>query len=363
MLRISLIIFFNSCLLCLTNAQDKIRGVCWVAGDSITNLNFEPLIDNNIEWISQTPFGFMAAYDDPSVRFDSGDRNHHWGDSDYGLIYTAQMAKSCGLKTILKPHIWMRTNTGKWRSDIEMGSEADWDKWFEEYEAMIIHYAKVAERGEMEAYCIGTELLIPSTQYPERWRAIIKNIRKVYSGQLTYAANFYKEYENIEFWDDLDFIGVQAYFPLVNNQSPSKKELVKAWKKPMKQMAKLARKYNKQVVFTEAGYRNTADAAIEPWLWPSQVNGENVTVSDEVQATCYEALFEALWAEEWFGGIYIWKWFHGGHQFTALDDYWAHREKRRKEYMGDKYKPGMSVRFSPQGKAAERVMAHWFGRP
>lgn len=344
----------------LANSQDKIKGVCWVAGDSITNINFEPLINNNIDWISQTPFAYMEDYDQPNIRWSGGNKRHHWGESDYGLIYTSQMAKSCGIKTILKPHVWMRTNEGKWRSDIAMKTDEDWEKWFNNYEAFILHYAKVAEEGEMEALCIGTELLQPTTKHPNRWRAMIKNIRKVYSGQLTYAGNFYKEYENIEFWDDLDFIGIQAYFPLTKNESPSKKELIKAWRKPIKAMTKLAKKFKKPIVFTEIGYKNTADAAIEPWIWPSQVDKEIVNISDEVQANCYEALFEALWHEEWFGGIYVWKWFHGGHRFT-LDDFWAYREERRKKYMGDKYTPGMSVRFSPQGKIAEKVIAKWFG--
>ncbi len=362
MSRIGLIIFIICCACNLSLCQDKIKGVCWVAGDSITNINFEPLINNNIEWISQTPFAWMGEHDEPSVKFSSGNSKHHWGESDYGLIYTAQMAKSCGIKTILKPHIWMRTRSGKWRSDIEMNSEAAWDQWFSDYEAMILHYAKVAEEGEMEALCIGTELLIPTTKHPDRWRSMIKNIRKVYSGQLTYAGNFYKEYENIEFWDDLDFIGIQAYFPLVKNESPTKRELIKAWRKPIKAMNKLSKKFNKPIVFTEIGYKNTTDSAIEPWIWPSRVDNDKITISDEVQATCYEALFESLWDKEWFGGVYIWKWFHGGHSFT-LEDYWANREARRKKYMGDKYTPGMGIRFSPQGKIAEQVIAKWFGLP
>jgi len=342
-------------------SQGKVRGVCWVAEDSITNINFEPLINNNVDWISQTPFAWMGEYDEPSVKFDGDRKRRNWGGSDYGLIYTAQMAKSCGVKTILKPHIWMSTRSGKWRSDIEMNSPHEWDLWFNDYEAMILHYAAVAEEGEMEALCIGTELLIPSTEHTDRWRIIIKKIRKVYHGQLTYAANFYKEYDNIEFWDDLDFIGIQAYFPLTKKKSPTKKELVKAWKRPMKKMAKLSRRFNKPIVFTEIGYKNTADAAIEPWIWPSNVDEEKLEISDSVQATCYEALFEALWDADWFGGVYIWKWFHGGHRFT-FEDYWAHREERRKQRMGDEYRPGMGVRFSPQGKAAERVMAHWFSK-
>lgn len=362
MSRISLIIWMSIWSMLTIDAQDKVRGVCWVGSDSITNINFEPLIKNNVEWISLTPFAYMRQYDAPSIEFNGANDGRHWGESDRGLIFTSQLAKSCGIKTILKPHIWMSTRTGKWRSDIAMNSKEDWDQWFAEYESMIMHFARVAEDGEIAALCIGTELLQPSTKHPDRWRSMIKKIRNVYNGQLTYAANFHKEYEGVEFWDDLDFIGVQAYFPLVRKRSPSKKELIKAWRKPIKNMKKLSKKFNKQIVFTEVGYKNTTDTAIEPWVWPNNVDKTTVTISDDVQATCYEALFEALWGEEWFGGIYIWKWFHGGHRFT-VEDYWAYREERRKKRMGDNYEPGLGIRFSPQGKPAEKVIEQWFSKP
>lgn len=342
-----------------TVAQDKIKGVCWVARDSITNTNFEPLIDSNVEWISQTPFGYMPAYDSPEIRFSGGDNKHNWGESDYGLIYTAQLAKSCGIKSILKPHIWLRTKTGKWRSDIEMKSDEEWNEWFDNYSKMILHYAAVAEKGEMDAFCIGTEFLQATTKQPKQWRKLIAEIRKIYKGQVTYAANFYKEFEQVEFWDDLDFIGVQAYFPLAQNKLPNKSQLTKSWKPHIKKLKTISKKFNKTIVFTEVGYRNTSDASVEPWLWPSQVNFDDIKISNETQALCYEAMFEALWDEDWFGGLYIWKWFHGGHKMT-LDEYFKRRQERYKKRIKDYNDLQALIHFSPQGKPAQEVMARWF---
>lgn len=364
MFRVGLTICCLISFLAALTAQEKIKGVCWVAGDSITNINFEPLINNGVDWISQTPFAWMGAHDSPELRFDGNRRSngYGWGESDYGLIYTSQIAKSCGIKVILKPHIWLRARGGKWRSDISMNSKADWDTWFQNYEKMILHYAVIAEQGEMEALCIGTELLIPSTKYPDRWREIIKKIRRLYSGQLTYAGNFHKEYDKIEFWDDLDFIGVQAYFPLTKKEYPNKSDLLKGWKQHSKKLKKVAKKFKKPVVFTEVGFKNTADAAIEPWLWPSQVDEDNLKISDDTQAVCYEAMFEALWNEEWFGGVYIWKWFHGGHRFATLKEYFEWREERRNVRRKENYKERPQIYFTPQYRPAEQVMARWFSK-
>jgi hypothetical protein len=59
---------------------------------------------------------------------------------------------------------------------------------------------------------------INTTEREDEWRALISNIRKVYSGKLIYAANFHEEYEHVKFWDALDYIGVQAYFSLAIKQ-------------------------------------------------------------------------------------------------------------------------------------------------
>jgi len=106
----------------------------------------------------------------------------------------------------------------------------------------------------LEGLCIGTELYITTTQHEQKWRNIIKEIRKVYSGQLTYAANFHKEYEEIKFWDALDYIGVQAYFALTNKENPSLKELRKGWIPHHRRLKQFHEKWQKPIVFTEIGY-------------------------------------------------------------------------------------------------------------
>ncbi len=96
--------------------------------------------------------------------------------------------------------------------------------WFSNYEKFILHYAELAEKNHLDILCIGTELqkTIPKEK---EWRSLIKKIRYVYHGPLTYAANFYVEFEKITFWDELDYIGIQAYFPLSKSNDPMLSEL------------------------------------------------------------------------------------------------------------------------------------------
>ena len=336
----------------------KIRGVCWVAGDSVVSGNFDNLVDNHVEWISQTPFGWQNGIDNPVIGFDN--HNSLWGERDEGLIHTAKLAHSKGIKVMLKPHIWVKNANGKWRSDIHMNSKTDWESWFDHYQAMIMHYARIAEQGNMESLCIGTELLHPATKFPEKWRKIIQDIRSVYTGKLTYAANFYQELEGITFWDALDAIGVQGYFPLVKEKNPSESSLVEAWKPHIRLLESIHQKYGKPVIFTEIGYRNSEDAGIEPWIWPRQLD-ENVLPSDQTQENCFHALFRSVWRKNWFHGLFVWKWFHPGYKHNSYAEWLEYRIKRRNAYRKNhNIKARQYITFSPQGRPAEKVIQNHF---
>ncbi len=103
-------------------AAQKMRGVNWVAGDSITLEQLQELQSHNVTWIAQTPFGWQKAYNSPEVR-QSRDERVYWGERDSGVIHTTKLAKQLGIKTLLKPHIWlMERDSGKWLGDIQMQS-------------------------------------------------------------------------------------------------------------------------------------------------------------------------------------------------------------------------------------------------
>lgn len=311
----------------------KQKGVCWVASrEKVTGEHFTALVDHHVNWISQTPFGWQRKADSAAIQFetkasDGKTRGVMWGESDEGIIETTRLAKAKGIKTLLKPHLWVR---GSWPGEISMKSEAEWIQWFSDYEKFILHYAKLAEQQKIEVLCIGTELSKAALKEAQ-WRVLIQKIRKVYRGKLTYAANFHNEFEHVKFWDQLDFIGIQAYFPLTTKNNPTLEELNAGWNKHCKIMESVSQKFKKPVVFTEIGYRSTNDAAIEPWVWPQNLSDKAIP-SEEVQAVCYEAFFKSVWNKPWMGGVYFWKWYpSGGRRMAEID-------------------------FTPQGKKAQEVL-------
>jgi hypothetical protein len=311
----------------------KHQGVCWVAGrEVVSDKEVAALTRNHVTWISQTPFGWQQSATTPEVVLNTGSNPVWWGESDEGIRATTQLARAAGIQTILKPHIWVRKG---WPGDICMNSEGEWQQWFAQYERFILHYAELAEQERIPILCIGTELHRTVGRESE-WRALISKIRACYAGQLTYAANFHLEFEEVAFWDALDYIGVQAYFPLSKNVNTSVAELQKNWRAHTRSIEAVSRKFGKPVLFTEIGYKSTLDAAVEPWRWPQESDANQI--SEEVQARCYQAFFNEVWPQPWLAGAYFWKWYPDG------STRWA------------------AVDFTPQGKMAEAVLRTGFAR-
>jgi hypothetical protein len=280
----------------------KMRGVCWEAGRRIGGEALDPLKAVGVDWISETPFGWSASPHDPDVALSGGAFQGYWGmwgESDDGLAETARLARARGIKTLLKPHVWVRS--GEWVGETEMKTEEDWRRWFAAYEAFILHYAALAEREGMDGLAIGTELPKTSKRTAD-WRRIVARVRETYHGPLTYCANWH-EAEDVGFWDALDFVGVQAYYPLVASEHPKPEEIRAAWVPIVARLGALAKRTGRRIVFTEVGYRSLAGCLSEPWKW-----GAEGTVDLDLQRDAYREMFGCLWDQPWFGGTFVWKW-------------------------------------------------------
>jgi hypothetical protein len=318
---------------------EKQRGVCWVAGPNpISEKDFLPLVKANVKWINQTPFAFQKDLADPNLVFFT-EKHVWWGERDEGIRITTKLANKFGIKTMLKPHIWLhRSSTGGWRAEIAMENEESWQQWFDNYRKFILHHAALAQANKIEIFCIGTELYLTIRHREADWRKLIKDVREIYHGKITYAANWHKEFEEVKFWDQLDFIGIQAYFPLSNKNYPQLKELIEGWQPHIRKIEEVQKRYQKSVIFTELGYKSVENTASKPWEWIRPFTGNPNQADLKLQANCYEAFFQSLWEKKWFNGVYFWKW------FPEVD-----RSGGRK-----------NRDFSPQDKPAEKILAKWF---
>jgi hypothetical protein len=224
--------------------------------------------------------------------------------TDADLIHAMNRAHSLSLKVMLKPHLDLWKDPSHWRGEIglEFDSETQWKEWFSSYWGFIEHYAALADEKGADQFCVGTELAGTSGRDPD-WRRVVSGIRALYSGPIAYAANHSGEEVSLTWWDAVDFIGVDAYYPLANTNTPTHRELMAAWKPHIEQLAALAAKWQKPLLLTEIGYRSLDGAASQPWNW--QISGE---VDLGEQAMCYRAAIDAFSPQPWLSGIFWWDW-------------------------------------------------------
>jgi exo-beta-1,3-glucanase (GH17 family) len=236
--------------------------------------------------------------------------------TDADLMHVITQAHNLGMKVMLKPHLDLNNDPAHWRGQIGIAftTETEWEAWFASYRDFIAHYASLAQANGVEQFCVGTELL-GTTGREADWRQVIGDVRGLFSGPITYASNHSGEETSIQWWDAVDYIGVDAYYPLTAKNDPTLAELKAAWVTPTLALENLSKQHNRPIIFTEIGYRSVDGANQHPWEW--QAGG---TVDLQEQANCYRAALETFWGKPWFRGIYWWYWSTDPNQGGASDD-------------------------------------------
>jgi hypothetical protein len=310
-------------------------GVCWEGSPRpIQEGEIAPLAEIGMNAVSQTPFAWMKDPHRPELGWDLKGGGW-WGERAEGVAFLAREARERGIGTLLKPHVWLH---GSWPGEVEMSSDEDWRAWFAGYRGFLLDWARFAAAEGIEGLCIGTELDRTLVRTDD-WRALIRDVKAAYGGLLVYAANW-THFEEVPFWDELDAIGVNAYFPLSQAPRPSVDELVEAWKPVSERLEALASRYDRPVVFTEIGYHPVEGAFYRPWEWGT---GE-APFDPSCQANGYEAVARVFYDQPWFGGVFWWKW------TTA----------RRGPEGGDRAGRARASTFSPRGLPAEDVLRRTF---
>ncbi|MFQ5652570.1 MAG: hypothetical protein ACE5IY_21770 [bacterium] len=283
------------------------------------------------DWISITPFGYLDDRNKPAyLHYSSGAGS----ENDESVVTAFLAAKKLGMRSMLKPHVLMRSGHFGWPGEVKMKSEADWRAFFKYYTSWIRHYALLAEMYGIDMFCIGTELVHTTDGHDREWRAVVRKIRQIYSGPLVYAANWGEEFEHITFWDELDYIGLNCYYPLSKQEAVTLDELKQGAARIAEKIERVASKFNKPVLLTEVGFTSTA----RNWQNPHERRRGSPAYFDD-QVLCYRAMFETFWDRPWFYGFYWWKW------PTYLD-------------YGGTHHSG----FTPCGKPAESVILEWYSK-
>jgi len=255
------------------------------------------------------------------------------------LAVVLEEARARGFRTVLKPHVDPLDEI--WRGLIE---PEDLDAWFANYERLAVEMAVLANEAGCDMFVFATEFQsLSGAANLERWRRVIAAVRSRYGGAIAYAANW-DGYADVGFWDLVDVVGVDAYFPLSDAADPATEEILAAWLGDGSDgeagwMGELLDWYgqafpagDKRLVFTEVGYVASDFALRRPWEYEEDCFAASGgrAFNAELQARAYAAVMRATTGID---GIFWWHW----EPYPVTDD------------------DGV-CRYTPQGKPAELLL-------
>jgi len=283
-------------------------------------------------WISLTPFG--RAWDLKATGVDKT-FEMPFADNQRGIARAVKQAHARGLKVLLVPHLWVES--GEWRAEIDPGTDEGWRRFAESYRAYVLGWARLCQLAHVDMLAAGVELRswLTTTHAPS-FLPILRDIRAAYSGLLTYAANW-DDVDQTVILNELDVIGINAFYPLTEKSNASDQDLVGGGLEVAKKVKELAERWQKPVMFNEFGYTARTDPALRPWEWPDTMKG--VTVDARAQAAAYRGLLAGMLQSRELVGAFVWR------LYADPDDLSQEAEWG----------------FSPRGRAAELFLrdAYW----
>jgi hypothetical protein len=230
------------------------------------------------------------------------------------------------LKVVLKPNIDVK-NSNYWRGQI-IPSAA----WFAAYHDFINYWADIAQTHSVELLCVGCEYV--NTQgWSASWRSVIQDVQTHYGGPLTYAANHGSE-QGIDWWDELDYIGIDAYYVLTSQNDPTFNQLKAAWNNRADSIESW-RNTNwptMDIIFTEVGYSSIDGTNKAPWSWTLEGN-----LDLQEQVDCYEALLSECSTRDWWLGAFWWNWETDPNAGGLMDTGFTPQNKPAQQVISDYY--------------------------
>lgn len=235
-----------------------------------------------------------------------------------------------GLAVVLKPVV--NCADGTWRAHInffdhDVPCEPKWSEWFASYTEFVVHHARIAEEEGAEMLCIGCEMVQTDRREAE-WRELVRQVRAVYSGLVTYNCDKYQE-DRVTWWDAVDVISSSGYYP------------VDDWENQLDRIEPVVRAHGKPFFFMEAGCpsRTGSPALPNDWALPGEP-------SEAAQRAWYEAAFAATGRRDWVEGFMLWDWpasLYDEADAARNDDYCMFGKEAEltvREHFASKVRPG-----------------------
>lgn len=278
----------------MTQWNEPVCGMTWgwtgIRGTWMTEqaeASMEKMASLGVNW---TAIAFSALQDHPQATEIKYREEPTVTDEE--VRWAIRRAKQLGMKVCLKPVV--NCADGTWRAHInffdeEVPCEPSWSQWFASYSEFILYYAKIAEEEGCEMFCVGCEM-VQTDKREKEWRALIAEVRTVYSGPITYNCDKYQE-DRVKWWDAVDIISSSGYYPIGQ------------WDEQLNRIKKVVDHYEKPFFFMEAGCPSREGSALLPNDW-SLKGGP----SEEEQERYYLEMFDRCDERSWMGGYMLWDW-------------------------------------------------------
>lgn len=255
---------------------------------------------------------------------------------DWELTSTLNQARAAGLRPVVSLVLQCQGCANPWRGALQ---PRDVRGFFASYRSVVGRYGALARAGGARLFVVGSEMN-SLQRHADEWRRVLATARAAFGGPVTYVANW-DAIAGVGYWDAVDVVAVSAYFPLSDEARPWLAELTAAWhgsrmrnfagRNWFAELAALAARTGKPVLFGEAGYRSATYTA----RWP--FDGASMRPADPVsQANAYRALLATFQDQPWWAGVIWWEWTTAG---GSLDS-----------------------SFSPRDKAAEYFLSRWYAQ-
>jgi len=280
-----------------------------VASSTNSRASIQAMKDANINMVALNTFSFIEDQDDtgPVTLDTTASSRTNYSTDDAGLVEGIRYIRAQGMDVFFKPNLDLKD--AQWRGKIPAS-----DGFFRSYKEWMVSRAVVAQSNGVSILSVGTEF--NGAQGDEAaWRDIVAAVREVYDGQLTYSAN-HDSYQEVAWWDAVDMIGIDAYFPLTENEDdePSKPTIQQRWVDQGEQIGMFRNKANLRtmpVIFAEAGYRSATGATTESGHDGGANQGDRRdNVNLDLQADAYDALLGIMGGHrfDWWQGAFFWNW-------------------------------------------------------
>jgi hypothetical protein len=218
--------------------------------------------------------------------------------SSHIAIFLAAAAKAhirVTLRPVLNEGALVAQNPQAWRGSIEPQDRA---AWFRSYRKLLLPYVAAAQAGHAATFVLGTELV--SLEGAPQWPGLVRSLRSVYSGQLTYDEN-YDAFAADTANPPVPSHDVDAYPQLGLPDSASVARLTWSWDAWLGAHPLSVRR---ELTLSEVGIDAVAGSYQDPWAWLSRATAP---IDTRVQTAWFQAVCNAVSAEQIGGGIYWWE--------------------------------------------------------